>query len=120
MPGLILIQVDGLSRAELRRAMEKGRMPFLSRLKGREAYRLRSIYAGMPSCTPAAQAELFYGVKGAVPAFEFFDRESDRMARMYEPDTVSRVERKLEGLGAPLLAGGSVHGDIFTGGASGF
>jgi endonuclease/exonuclease/phosphatase family metal-dependent hydrolase len=36
---------------------------------------------------------------------------------MYEPEAVARVEKALEGASAPLLTGGSVHGDILNGGA---
>lgn len=42
-PGLLLIQIDGLSQKNLEQALEKGLMPFLDRLKEREKYRLHTL-----------------------------------------------------------------------------
>lgn len=70
-PGLILIQIDGLAHPELLKALARGRMPFLKRLIRKEHYRLEHMFSGVPSTTPAVQAELFYGVRQAVPAFGF-------------------------------------------------
>src|SRR5207247_638610 len=67
--GLVLIQIDGLSHVELKRALAHGRMPFLRRLIRREGYALHEFYSGVPSTTAAVQGELFYGVKTAVPSF---------------------------------------------------
>jgi hypothetical protein len=115
--GLVIVQIDGLSRSQLERALAAGKMPFLRRLIGRERYRLHTLYSGLPSSTPAVQGELFYGVKGAVPAFSFRDRESGRIVRMIEGEAAMAAERRIEGLGDPLLKGGAAYFDIFTGGA---
>ncbi len=117
-PGLVLIQIDGLSHEQLGRALANGRMPFLKRLLGREGYRLHRLYSGVPSGTPAVQGELFYGVKGAVPAFGYLDREAGRVRRMYDPEAAAGIEKTLAAQGEPLLAGGSAYSDIFTGGAA--
>jgi hypothetical protein len=120
--GLVLIQIDGLSHTQLERALGQGRMPFLARLLREEGYRLRPLYSGLPSTTPAVQGELFYGVPGAVPAFSFVDRTRRRIVRMYEDEPAAAVERWLAqraGPGEPgLLAGGSAYLDVYTGGAS--
>ncbi|MCD6707245.1 MAG: endonuclease/exonuclease/phosphatase family protein [Thiobacillus sp.] len=118
-PGLIMIQIDGLSHPQFERALKRGELPFLRRLLRREHYRLHDHYSGLPSTTPAVQAELFYGVKGAVPAFSFRDRESRRIVRMYEPDTAARIEALHAGNGnEALLKDGSAYSDNYTGGAA--
>ncbi len=116
-PGLVMIQIDGLSHTQLSRALEKGNMPFLSNILKRERYRLHTLYSGMPSSTPAVQGELFYGVKCATPAFSFMDRKSGQIIRMFDPASAARVEHKLEEKGEPLLKGGSSYCNIYTGGA---
>jgi len=117
-PGLVMIQVDGLSRPELEKALRKGEMPFLQQLLDREHYRVHSHYSGLPSTTPAVQAELFYGMRCAVPSFSFRDPSSGRIVRMYEPGVAAEVEEKLEREGGEgLLTGGSAYSDNFTGGA---
>jgi len=115
--GIIMIQIDGLSHRQLRRAVENRRMPFLHRLLVRENYALRDLYSGLPSTTPAVQGEIFYGVPGSVPAFAFYDRQDDRVRKMYEPSSTRKVERALRARGKPLFDGGSTYSDVFTGGA---
>ncbi|NBB83894.1 MAG: oxidoreductase, partial [Alphaproteobacteria bacterium] len=120
-PGVLMIQIDGLARAEAERAIAAGRMPVLARLqdgKGSgQGWRLADFYAGLPASTPAVQGELFYGVPTAVPAFSFVDRASGAERRMYDPDAAKAVEARLAETGPGLLAGGSAYGDIYTGGA---
>lgn len=118
-PGLIMIQIDGLSHAQLEIALERGEMPFLQRLLGSEHYQLHSHYSGLPSTTPAVQAELFYGIKCAIPAFSFRDHESGKIVRMFEPDAAAHVEaRHMGNDNVSLLREGSAYSDNFTGGAA--
>ena len=116
-PGLILVQIDGLSRHQLERALAAGNMPFLKRLLSHEDYRTHTLYSGLPSTTPAVQAELLYGVEAAVPAFCYRDSGTGEVVRMFEPQPAARVEDALRRRGAPLLQGGSAYLDVFTGGA---
>jgi len=118
-PGLVMIQIDGLSQQQFERALERGEMPFLRRLLKREHYRVHAHYSGLPSTTPAVQAELFYGVAAAVPAFSYRDRESSATVRMYEPEAASQVEARLAAAGGEaLLGGGSAYSNTYTGGAA--
>jgi len=116
-PQQLLIQIDGLSRPALERALSKDRLPTLSRLAGDEGSRLVSVYAGLPSTTPAAQGELFYGVRGCVPAFAFL-QERSVPRHMLDPESAAAVQRRLEREDSGLLAGGSSYCNIYTGGAA--
>ncbi|MCW9050268.1 MAG: endonuclease/exonuclease/phosphatase family protein [Deltaproteobacteria bacterium] len=117
-PGLLMIQLDGLSRREFERALKSGEVPFMQRLIQREHYQVKTQYSGLPASTPAFQAELFYGVKNAVPAFTFNDPQLGRMIRMYEPEAASHFELLLANSGnQSLLTGGSVYAGNFTGGS---
>ncbi|MBW2664160.1 MAG: alkaline phosphatase family protein [Deltaproteobacteria bacterium] len=116
-PGLVLTQIDCHSHTQLGRALGGGKMPFLYKLLKREGHGLHTLYSGLPSSTPSVQAELFYGVKSAVPAFSFMDRSSGQIFRMYDPSSAASVEHRLEKNGEPLLKGGSAYCDIYTGGA---
>ncbi len=117
-PGLVLIQIDGLGKKDLDRALAEGTMPFLRQLVNTEGYELSPLYTGIPSNTPGAQAELFYGVRGAVPSFRYRDPGTGRILVMSERKPVSRLEAGLRREGAGLLAGGSAWSGIYTGGAA--
>lgn len=116
--GILMLQVDGLSRRQFERAIGgRGKLPFLRRLVSRHGWRLESFYSGIPSTTPAVQAELFYGVRTAVPAFAYFDKDADRAVEMIQPSAAADVERRCQRQGTGLLSGGSGHSNIYTGGA---
>jgi endonuclease/exonuclease/phosphatase family metal-dependent hydrolase len=116
-PGLLLIQIDGFSRTQLERAMVRGRMPFLRRLVQANGYDVHTFYPGLPSTTPAVQAELFYGVHAAVPAFSFYNRDSRTLGRMFYPDWAKAFEADYATKAEGLLKGGSCWSNIYTGGA---
>jgi endonuclease/exonuclease/phosphatase family metal-dependent hydrolase len=115
--GLVVVQIDGLPRQAASEAIAEGSMPALGRLIADEGYRLHSVYCGVPSSTPVAQAELFFGVPLAVPAYEFVERRTGRAVRMSQPDVAAEVERRFAGHRA-LLDGGGSYCNVYRGGAS--
>lgn len=118
-PGLLIVQIDGLSRERLRAAAASGSMPFVARLLASGELHLVPVYSGLPSTTPAVQAELFYGVELAVPAFAYVDRATGRLMRMYQHDAASLVERDVAARSTgSLLAGGGSFANVYTGGAA--
>jgi|GEM_PF-30178 len=116
-PGLVFIQIDGLSGGQLNEAFANNKMPFLKGLFQKKYYRLYPHYPGLPSSTPSLQGELFYGVKQSVPAFSFLDRETGKVFRMYDSEAVLEIERRLAAQGQGLLEGGSSYSNIYSGGA---
>jgi len=114
-PGLVMVQIDGLAMTQFNRGVKKRNLPFLQGLLAKERYVLRSFYSGLPSNTPAVQAELFYGVKGSVPAFHFLDRQTGRAVKMLDMAFVEEFEKRLKTRVPGLLAGGSSYSNIFTG-----
>lgn len=116
-PGLLLIQIDGLARSQLEAAIEAGRMPFLESLLRRESYGLRTFYSGLPSTTPAVQAELYYGVRTGVPAFSFVDRSRGEAGTMFDSDWAREFESHFAAHAEGLLRDGSSWSNIYSGGA---
>jgi endonuclease/exonuclease/phosphatase family metal-dependent hydrolase len=118
-PGVLIVQIDGLSEPRLRAAVAAGRMPFVARLLECGDLTVVPVYSGMPSTTPAVQAELFYGVEGAVPAFTFVDHTTGRLMRMYQGAAASAVEVALvDRSSGSLLAGGASYANVYAGGAA--
>ena len=115
--GLIILKIDGLGHDQLEKALKKNRLPFIRRIIREGNTSLKKLYSGMPSTTPAVQAELFFGVKTSVPAFEFFDRKNAAIVTMYKPHSAHQMAEILEKQGAPLLKGGASYSNIYAGGA---
>ncbi len=117
-PGIILIQIDGLARRHLEQGAGKGRLPFISRSMKKGRLHLGTFYSGVPSTTPAVQAEIFFGVKAAVPAFQFMRRDTGRIFRMFEPTSAAQLESELlEKCPEPLLKDGHAYSNIYRAGA---
>jgi len=115
---LVLVQVDGVSRRRLERAMADGWMPALAGRLASGRHVLATSRSGAPASTPAFQAGLFYGVSPSVPGFVWFDRETRREVRMDHPEDAARVERRLARRARGLLRGGTSYFSIFSGGAA--
>ncbi|MEZ6113816.1 MAG: endonuclease/exonuclease/phosphatase family protein [Pirellulaceae bacterium] len=114
---MLLVQIDGLSRTQLERAIADNRLPHLKRLLDREKYRLHTFYSGLPSSTPGVQGELHYGERCAVPAFSFRENQSRRIMRMFEQASASSIESRLASSNTGLLTGGASYCNIYSGGA---
>jgi len=117
-PGLVLIQIDGLAFNQYLRGVREKNLPFLNSLKVKQQYKEYLHYSGLPSNTPAVQGELFYGVKGCVPAFSFMDKETGKPFVMLEYDSARIIEQRISTGNTPLLQGGSSYSNIFEGGAA--
>ena len=91
-------------------------MANLAALTSGEPYVLAPLYAGVPSSTPAFQAELYYSRRTAVPAYSFVHRATNQVFRMSDRLAAATIEAELTGRG--LLSGGSSYGNMFRGGAS--
>jgi hypothetical protein len=117
-PGVILLQIDGLAYVQLQQALADGRMPFLRRLIENHDYQLTAFYSGLPSTTPAVQAELFFGIPVSVPAIRFLSRESGDDCLMLNPLQVKLIAEDLQLQQEGLLKNGSSYSNIYVGGAS--
>jgi hypothetical protein len=114
---LLIVQIDGLSRAVLRMGLGSGRMPFLRQLLNREGYQLEPMIVGLPTSTPAFQMATMYGVPPDIPGFHYYDRERRGDIHFPRAGHAAWVEAKHSPGRRGILEGGSAYGCIFTGGA---
>src|SRR6478736_2744636 len=103
--GLIALQIDALAYADLRRAMELGFTPTLSRLVNEDGFTLRRWFCGLPSATPYCQAGIFHGENAGIPAFRFYDKAARRVVTCNAPEGVQYIRDRIRAPGA--LADGS-------------
>ncbi len=114
----LIVQIDGLSRAALEQGLSAGHMPFVRRLLNRGGgYRLEPMSVGLPTSTPAFQMAAMYGVRPDIPGFHYYDRDRAGDIHFPRPGHAAYVESKQASGRRGILAGGSVYGCCFTGGA---
>src|SRR5947207_4367639 len=114
---LLVVQIDGLSRDVLERALAEGRMPFLRRVIERGGWRLHPMFVGLPSSTPAFQMAAMYGVRPDIPGFHYHDKRAREDVYFPRAGDAARVERAQAAGRRGILEGGASYGCVFTGGA---
>src|SRR6185503_9365442 len=72
---LLIVQIDGLSRAVFEEGLARGSMPFVRRLLHRDGYTSTPMTVGLPSSTPAFQMAAMYGVRPDIPGFHYHDKQ---------------------------------------------
>ena len=114
---LLIVQIDGLSRAVLDHALARGHMPVLRGLVESGESRLRPMTVGMPTSTPAFQMATMYGVQPDIPGFHYHDKRRRTDIHFPRAGHAAFVEASQAMGRAGILRGGSVYGCAFTGGA---
>jgi hypothetical protein len=115
---LLVVQIDGLSRDVLERALAEGRMPFLRRLIERHGFRLHPMFVGLPSSTPAFQMAAMYGVRPDIPGFHYHDKRRREDVYFPRAGDAARVEHAQAAGRRGIVEGGASYGCVFTGGAA--
>ncbi len=113
--GLIMLQLDALSFADLQRAFDRGYCPTIRKLLDSGDFRLRRWFCGLPSATPYCQAGIFHGENGGIPAFRFYDKPARKIITCNAPHGVQYIRDRIRAPGA--LAGGSSYVNLIDGDA---
>ncbi|GAA1620334.1 phage holin family protein [Catellatospora bangladeshensis] len=117
VPGVVIIQIDGLSAPLARWAVQAGNLPALTRWIRSGSHRLAEWHAQLPATTPASQAGLLHGASAHVPAFRWLEKETGRLVVTNHPRDAEYVERGFSD-GRGLLADGGVSlSNVFSGDA---
>jgi hypothetical protein len=115
---LLIVQIDGLSRAVFEQALASGQMPYVRRLLDRDGYRLTPMTVGIPTSTPAFQMAAMYGVRPDIPGFHYHDKRRRTDIHFPRAGHAAFVEADQAAGRAGILRDGSVYGCVFTGGAT--
>lgn len=113
--GLVMLQIDALAYADLRRALELGYCPTIARMLADGSHTLRRWFCGLPSATPYCQAGFFHGENDGIPAFRFYDKGARRVITCNAPQGVQYIRDRISAPGA--LRGGSSYVNLLDGDA---
>ncbi|GAA3351759.1 phage holin family protein [Amorphoplanes nipponensis] len=117
VPGVVFVQIDGLSAPLARWALASGALPTVTRWLRSGSHTLVEWHARLPATTPASQAGLLHGASAEVPAFRWYEKESGRLVVTNRPRDSALVESRLSD-GRGLLADGGVSvSNVFSGDA---
>jgi uncharacterized membrane protein YvlD (DUF360 family) len=116
-PGLLMIQIDGLSLPVLVNAMRAGRMPALDRLVRSGHSQLDPWFAMLPPVTPVSQAGILHGNNDEMPGFRWFEKRSENLLVANTPEGASEIERRRSDGHGLLADDGASIGNLVDGDA---
>jgi uncharacterized membrane protein YvlD (DUF360 family) len=113
-PGILFLEIDGLSLPVLRRAVRDGTTPTMARWLADGSHALLEWETDLSSQTGASQAGILLGSNENIPAFRWVEKESARMITCSDPDDCAEIERR-HATGIGLVAGGTSRGNLLSG-----
>lgn len=117
VPGVVFVQIDGLSQLVLERALRSGDVPTLHRWLRDGSHRLLSWETGWSSQTGVSQCGILHGSVSDMPAFRWVDRSTGAVVVSNRPVSAAAIERAHSDGHGLLAHHGSSYGTLFSGDA---
>jgi uncharacterized membrane protein YvlD (DUF360 family) len=118
VPGVVVIQVDGLAFPLLAAQVRSGTLSTLSRWIRSGSHRMMEYTADLPSQTSTGQAGLLHGNAKGIPAFRWYEKERRRMMVSNRPADAAEIESRLSDGNGLLANGGASIDNMFSGDAT--
>ncbi len=117
VPGLLMLEIDGLAHDVLLRAIRDGNAPTMARWLRSGSHRLRRWETDWSSQTGACQAGILHGSNEDMPAFRWWEKERGRAIVTNHPRDAEELERRHSDGRGLLHAGGASRANILSGDA---
>ncbi len=115
MPGIVFLEIDGLARPVLQRAMRDGNTPHMAGWLASGEYRLDEWEPDLSSQTGASQAGILLGSNEDIPAFRWVEKGSGKVMTCSSPEDCAEIERRLASGNGLLTDNGASRGNLFSG-----
>jgi uncharacterized membrane protein YvlD (DUF360 family) len=117
IPGIVFVQLDGVAKTVLDRALGAGDVPTLRRWLTEGRYHLVGWETGWSSQTGVSQCGILHGSVVDMPAFRWVDKATGKIVVSNRPESAAAIEaRHSDGRGL-LAHDGSSYGNLFSGDA---
>ena len=117
--GFIFLEIDGLSHHTLKKALENGDMPTLSKWISNGSHKLTEWETDLSSQTSSSQAGILHGNNNNIPAFRWVEKEKDNRIISSNGRTNSELIEKRISNGKGLLSNnGASRSNLFSGDAT--
>jgi uncharacterized membrane protein YvlD (DUF360 family) len=117
VPGLLMLEIDGLAHDVLWRAIRDGNAPTLARWLRSGSHELRCWETDWSSQTGACQAGILHGSNDDMPAFRWWEKERGRAIVTNHPRDAEELERRHSDGHGLLHADGASRANILSGDA---
>ncbi len=114
-PGIIFLEIDGLARPVLGRAMRDGNAPQMASWHERGTHHLDEWETDLSSQTGASQAGILLGSNEDIPAFRWVEKATAKVMTCSSPADCAEIERRLANGDGLLTGDGASRGNLFSG-----
>jgi uncharacterized membrane protein YvlD (DUF360 family) len=115
VPGVLFMQIDGLSESVLRRGMAEGYLPTLARWVRDGTHGVLGWECDLSSQTGAMQAGILHGSNDDMPAFRWYEKDSRRVLTSNRPADAAEIEARHSDGNGLLVDGGVSRSNVFSG-----
>ena len=95
VPGVLFLEIDGLSEPVLEKAIREGYVPTMARWLETGGHRLVGWETDLSSQTSASQAGILLGDNYDIPAFRWYEKEHGKQMVSNFPADTAEIERRL-------------------------
>ena len=114
-PGILFLEIDGLARPVLQRAIRDGNTPQMASWIEAGTHHLEQWEPDLSSQTGASQAGILLGSNDDIPAFRWVDKPTGKVVSCSSPQDCADIEQRLaSGIGL-LTERGASRGNLFSG-----
>ncbi|MBE6500828.1 MAG: phage holin family protein [Methanobrevibacter thaueri] len=114
-PGLIMLEIDGLSINTLKKAIDRGMMPNIERWIDENTHTLKEWETDLSSQTGASQAGILHGNNTDIVAYRWVEKENDNQIIVSgKLSDAPQIENKISN-GEGLLVNGISIANMFSG-----
>ncbi|HKO27457.1 MAG TPA: phage holin family protein, partial [Solirubrobacteraceae bacterium] len=114
-PGIIFLEIDGLARPVLQRAIRDGNVPHMAGWVDAGTHRLGEWEPDLSSQTGASQAGILLGSNEGIPAFRWVEKPTGKVMSCSSPEDCAEIERRLANGSGLLVEDGASRGNLFSG-----
>jgi uncharacterized membrane protein YvlD (DUF360 family) len=114
-PGIIFLEIDGLARPVLQRAIRDGNAPHMASWLEAGTHRLAEWEPDLSSQTGASQAGILLGSNEDIPAFRWVEKATRKVMTCSSPEDCAEIERRLATGNGLLAHDGASRGNLFSG-----
>ena len=117
VPGVLFLEIDGLSHGVVSRAIRDGNVPTLARWVREGSHRLVKWETDWSSQTGACQAGLLHGSNDDIPAFRWWEKDRNASIVSNHPRDTMELERRVSSGDGLLAADGASRANLLSGDA---
>jgi len=117
VPGIVFLEIDGLAGDVLRRAMTNGNAPAMAAWVRQGSHKLETWETDWSSQTGACQAGILHGNNREMPAFRWWEKDSNRALVTNHPKDAAELEARQSDGNGLLSDDGASRANILSGDA---